>query len=431
MGLWASVKAVLRKIIPAGRTYTDNKFSDLKKQMDKQAKLLDKQQKILDKQQKLLVDIQKGGQNQIKAIESVKQYVDQELKRRDDWGKRAAETARMADGRQVWVIKCPAPEDYIKIRWGDYSYAMSLKRYLERMNIYVILDTREDWGCEEGADVVLVLRGKFFYRPDRRNEKCVYIMWNISHPDMVTKEEYELYDAVCVASLHHTEKLKKELRVPVFPLLQCTDTELFYPAEKAQGSVNYASGSGEERSEDRKAAFGAEENPSEGRKWEYIFIGNSRGIARSCVVWSVEKNIPLRIWGSGWDKILADHMDLIEAPFIENSEIPALYRSAKATLNDHWKDMLDNQFVNNRIFDALACGLPVISDGCDELRAIFPDAVLYYENKEEFEECLRRIEEDYDAVKETVKEQWDMIREKYSFEARAKELVEIAERYKR
>ncbi len=48
------------------------------------------------------------------------------------------------------------------------------------------------------ADVVLVLRGKYFYHPDRRNEKCLYIMWNISHPDMISKAEYELYDVVCV-----------------------------------------------------------------------------------------------------------------------------------------------------------------------------------------------------------------------------------------
>ena len=43
-------------------------------------------------------------------------------------------------------------------------------------------------------------------------------------------------------------------------------------------------------------------------------------------------------------------------------------------------DMLEYQFINNRIFDALACGLPVISDRCRELEEIFPDAVLYYDD---------------------------------------------------
>ena len=40
------------------------------------------------------------------------------------------------------------------------------------------------------------------------------------------------------------------------------------------------------------------------------------------------------------------------------------------------------------------------------------------------------IETDYDAIKAKVDAQWPMIQEKYSFEARAKELVEIAEKYK-
>ena len=84
--------------------------------------------------------------------------------------------------------------------------------------------------------------------------------------------------------------------------------------------------------------------------------------------------------------------------------------------------------LNNRIFDALACGLPVISDSCEELRNIFPDAVLYYETKEDFDRCIRTLETDYASVKEKVLAQWPLIKEKYSFEARA-ELVEIAEKY--
>ena len=121
---------------------------------------------------------------------------------------------------------------------------------------------------------------------------------------------------------------------------------------------------------------------------------------------------------------------LFRSPFIGNDEIPELYRSAKATLNDHWKDMLEHQFVNNRIFDALACGLPVISDGSEELKEIFPDAVLHYSNREEFDACVQQIENDYDKVKQKVLEQWELIRKEYSFEVRARELVEIVEKYR-
>ena len=128
--------------------------------------------------------------------------------------------------------------------------------------------------------------------------------------------------------------------------------------------------------------------------------------------------------------MLGQNKNMVQELFIENSQIPALYRTAKVTLNDHWKDMLDFQFVNNRIFDALACGLPVISDYCDELKEIFPDAVLYYSNKEEFDQCVKEIENNYEEVRARVDAQWPMIKEKYSFEARAKELVEIVGGYR-
>lgn len=362
----------------SGRDYTDQRFNEL--------------EKLLKEQQK----------KQLAAIADVKKYVDQEWKRHDDWVKRAAETRRLAAGRQVWVIKCPAPDAPRKVKWGDYHYAVALKKYLERLDLYVLLDTREDWDCESDADVVLVLRGNGFYRPDRRNEHCLYIMWNISHPDMVTEEEYRLYDVVCIASGFYAEEMRKKLDVPVISLLQCTDTEVFCPEEKWSDH----SGSG------------------------YVFIGNSRGIARNCVMWAADSKIPLRIWGTGWEKILGEDAKLVEAPSIENSEIPELYRNAKATLNDHWQDMLEKQFMNNRIFDALACGTPVISDTFEELAELFPDAVLHYSSRKEFDDCIRRMENEYDSIRESVRKQWPVIQEKYSFEARARELKEIADKYR-
>ena len=377
MSLLSILKNKLRSLVPVSRTYMDNKLKELEKENKKQSKLL---------------------QENSQALKNLQEQINQEFQRRDDWKKRPAENRKLAKDRPIWVIKCPAPDSEKKVRWGDYAYAVALKRYLDRMGKYTVIDLYEDWNCEEDADVVLVLRGREFYRPDRRNEKCLYIMWNISHPEMVTEEEYQLYDVICVGSLHYAKELQKKITVPVVPLLQCTDTELFYPDQEAEKH----------------------------RGKDYLFIGNSRNVARPCVLWAAKDKLPLKIWGAGWKAMLGPDKTMVQDVFIENSDIPALYRSAWVTLNDHWKDMLDYQFVNNRIFDALACGLPVISDCCDELRDIFPDAVLYYSNQEEFRKCVAQLENDYDAIKARVDAQWPMIKEKYSFEARARELVEIA-----
>ena len=166
MFIWTAVKNKLRKFIPVGRTYLDNKLNALNnrfKDLNNRFKELDKDVKRADKRQgKLLEDLRQemrqSSREQLKAIEELKQYIDQELRRRDDWGKRASEIARNAGDRHIWVLKCPAPEGPAKVRWGDYAYALSLKRYLDRLGIYTIVDTREDWDCEENADVVIALR---------------------------------------------------------------------------------------------------------------------------------------------------------------------------------------------------------------------------------------------------------------------------------
>ena len=378
------LKQKLRSLIPVSRTYMDNKLKEL--------------EKANKRQEKILTELQRN----ILPAQELKDCIANEFHRRDEWAKRAIQVQQDAGDRQIWVLKCPAPEGEKKVRWGDYAYAVALKRYLDRMGMYTIIDLHEDWDCEVNADVVLVLRGREFYRPDRRNAKCLYIMWNISHPEMVTEEEYRLYDVICVGSLHYARELQKKLDIPVYPLLQCTDTELFYPDKESEKK----------------------------RGKDYLFIGNSRGVARPCVLWAAKDKLPLKIWGAGWKAMLGPDKTMVQEVFIENSQIPELYRSARVTLNDHWKDMLDYQFVNNRIFDALACGLPVISDCCDELQEIFPDAVLYYNNKEEFDQCVKEIENHYDEVKAKVDAQWPMIREKYSFEERAKELVGIVENYR-
>lgn len=402
------VKGIIRRFWPVSRGYIDRKTRDINNKIERelqlQKQLLAEQKKTLDFALKLSRELQKNGNDILRAVDDVKNYVDQELRRRDEWQKREEENRRIAGERRIWVIKCPAPEGDAKVAWGDYSFAMSLKKELEKLNIFVVVQTWQDWGCEEGADVVIVLRGSRSYRPDRRNKKCVYIMWNISHPDNIQDEEYQLYDVVCVGSKHYAEQLKNKLTVPVVPLLQCTDTDLFYPAEDTDKGLC---------------------------RWNYIFIGNSRGVARSSVMYAVKNELPLCMWGGGWNRILEGHTDLIQAPFIQNSEIPEIYRTSRVSLNDHWQDMLDYQFVNNRIFDALACGLPVISDASDELREIFPEAVLYYNNENEFRNCVEQIENNYDEIREKVLAQWPLIQERYSFKARAQQLKAIADGYHR
>ena len=339
--------------------------------------------------------------NSVKAVDNAWKNYYAEQRRRDDWKVRAEEVSRQAGDKKIWVIKCPAPDSELKSAWGDYPFAKSLAKNLERLGAYVVIDLYQDWSCQVAADYVIVLRGTRSYHPDRTNKKCVYIMWNISHPEDITLDEYNLYDIVCVGSSYYAKQLKGQLTIPVYTLEQCTDTELFYPAEKEPKKLH-----------------------------DYIFVGNSRGVRRESVLWSVDMRLPIEIWGTGWTSFLGSGCTNVVADKIENNLLPDLYRSSLATINDHWQDMLKYQFINNRIFDAVACGLPVITDYCEDLYKIFGDSLLYYRNEEEFRQCILKIENNYDEIRANTLAMWDIIKEKYSFEARAKQIVDIIKEYK-
>lgn len=108
MGFKQKLKRFLRKIVPVGRTYVDKKFKDQEKYIRKQFK---EQERLIKLQQKNMEEMQKNLQK------NLKEYIEQELVRRDNWAKMASETKRVADGRPVWVIKCPATEGEAKFRW--------------------------------------------------------------------------------------------------------------------------------------------------------------------------------------------------------------------------------------------------------------------------------------------------------------------------
>ena len=310
-----------------------------------------------------------------------------------------SERRQLADGKKIWVIKAGFPDEPVKKCWSEYSFSHSLKKYLERFGYYVVIEAWEEWENDEEADVIMLLRGHEAYFPDRKNKDCVYIMWNLSHPDTVTEEEYNAYDLVCIGGERYGNELKKRLKVPVEILPICADTEIFAPDTDPYGEKEY----------------------------DWIFVGNSRYTKRKSVVYSLQNNVPLKIWGRGWEKVLPESVPYVVAENIPNDDLPDLYHNAKVTIDDHYEDMLEKGFINTRIVEALACGLPVISDYSDTLAEMFGDAILYYRDEKEFVEQVRYIQENYREVKERALKLYPVIKENYSFESSAKKLIRFSE----
>ena len=299
-----------------------------------------------------------------------------------------------------WLIKNPAPSDSRRTKWGDYHFGRSLSKYLVRLGHEVQTQYDPGWGEDAPCDIVLVLRGKYPFPPTAAHQGALRVMWNISHPSDVGIEEYETYDLVFVASRTWAERLQTEIETPVRPLLQCTDLEEFTPPLVEDVT---------------------------GRK-DIVFIGNTRDVQRPGVLWAIEYGLPVKIWGRGWDHWSAG--DHVVADYYPNEDLGSRYSRSRATLNDHWDDMKEYGFINNRIFDALACDLPVISDWHDELHSIFPQGILYYRDKGEFELCVERLLLEYPQVLDETREASRMVRGEYSFIVRAEEMAAVVKEHR-
>ncbi|MGM0876118.1 MAG: glycosyltransferase family protein [Bacillota bacterium] len=212
-------------------------------------------------------------------------------------------------------------------------------------------------------------------------------MWNISHPDKIKLSEYETYDLVFVASENYATYLQGKIRTPVYPLLQCTDPEEFFVEKELDNN----------------------------RK-DIIFVGNTRRIKRPSVIWALQLDLPIKVWGMGWEKWL--EQKYIKGSYYQNQNLRKLYSSAKATLNDHYIDMQEKGFINNLVYDALACGLPIISKYNRVLYDLFPKEILYYKNKNEFLECVNKVLYSYSDIKKNVNQVVPIIQKEHSFERR-------------
>jgi len=296
-----------------------------------------------------------------------------------------------------WIIKNPAPpqKDGRQKCWGDYHFGKCLAKYLERCNQIVEIDYYNRWNKNRKSDIVIVLRGLYPYNP----QKNVFnIMWNISHPERITLKEYEKYDIVFIASKSYAKYLKPRIKTPVYTLLQCTDPEEFYVDKELDS-----------------------------KRKDIIFVGNTRGVKRPAIFWAVRSKLPIKIWGLGWDKWISKKY--IQGNYYPNSKLRQLYSKSKVTLNDHLTGMKRMGFINNRIFDALACGLPIISDYNKELYELFPEGILYYRNKKEFLQCIEKIDNSYIEIKKKINDLVPVVKKNHSFEARVKFMLKIIDKH--
>jgi GT2 family glycosyltransferase len=297
--------------------------------------------------------------------------------------------------RLRWAIKNAAPAGPGGERWGDTHFAVALATALRAHGQEVVVDRRPEWDRPTGRhdDVVLVLRGLVEHEP---SPEQVSMLWVISHPELVTREEVRGYDRVLAAGHRWAERRSRDWAVGIEPLLQATDPDLFH----VDAGI-----------------------PDSGEK--VLFVGNSRRILRPVVRDALAAGLPLSVYGDLWSGLVPD--EVVRARSIPNESLAAAYRSAGVVLNDHHDAMRADGFISNRLFDAVASGARVITDPVDGLAELFGPSVQVYETPDELRRLATLADPDSvfgdDASRRVAA---DRVRAEHSFDARARRLVEVA-----
>lgn len=257
-----------------------------------------------------------------------------------------------------WTVDTSVTAGWWAEAWGDWHFARSLARALERLGQQVSVDTKQARGRSTRSldDVVLTLRG--LDAPDPVPGP-VNLLWVISHPGEVTASEVGSYDAAFAASTTWAEDRSAQWGIRVDPLLQCTDAELFHPGRGvAEPSSNV------------------------------VFVGNARrGSSRPILEHALDSGVELELYGTGWEGRAQEHLVAEKVP---NADLGRIYAEAGVVLNDHWEDMRELGFISNRLFDAVACGARVLSDPVAGASELFGGSVVFCTTSSQVEQALRQ-----------------------------------------
>jgi hypothetical protein len=308
--------------------------------------------------------------------------------------RRRPRTVELPDGNVVpvlrWALRTAVPVGPRGEWWGDIHFARALADGLRQLGQEVVVDAypARHRPTRHLDDVTIALRGP---EPISPSPHGVSILWVISHPDEIDASALSGFDLVYAASTPWAARSSEAWSRRIVPLLQCTDPRRFHPSGRARTS-------------------------------EIVFVGTARGIYRPSVVTPVRAGIPVRVFGPDWRGWIP--ASAIAGTGVANEDLPPLYEGAAVVLNDHWPSMQREGFIANRPYDVVAAGGRVISDHVQGIEDVFGGAVVTYRTPDELLALLRG---DLDSIFPSPDRLADIsrtIRERDSFEARARTLLD-------
>jgi spore maturation protein CgeB len=156
-------------------------------------------------------------------------------------------------------------------------------------------------------------------------------------------------------------------------------------------------------------------------------VAKSRGVFRTAVADAIAEGIRPAIYGSGWEPFVDP--ELVVDTHIANDELPVVYSSVGVLLNDHWQTMYEWGFASNRLFDALACETPLISDDLAEITELFDGTVLTYRDAKELRTHVDAVLADPIRALARAARGREIVTRRHTFDHRAAQFLDALRRH--
>ncbi|WP_159086898.1 glycosyltransferase family protein [Loktanella sp. Alg231-35] len=290
------------------------------------------------------------------------------------------------EGPLHFAIKTNVPRPAVQTNWGDYHFAVGLQKALERQGHSATVRTRKHWNrVDKDNEIDLVIKG---HTPHEPRPGHTTLQWLISS-NVEDKADHSFVASAPLLS--KMQSAKGERSTSLLP--QAFDPE--------------------------RMPLPDPEEPRSG----VLFVGIARRGKRPIVNFALQAGAELDVWGPGWED--TDAAPFVRGRNLDNSALGQYYAKAEVVLNDHTRVMRRQGLVSNRIFDALACGTPVISDPVAWLPDDMRPFVECVRDGAEFSAALARIRAETKKKRKARFEFAARMRSEHSFDARAAEIVRV------
>jgi O-antigen biosynthesis protein len=164
---------------------------------------------------------------------------------------------------------------------------------------------------------------------------------------------------------------------------------------------------------------------------DYCFTGSYWNDPREIMDMLEPAELPynFKLYGKNWEKI--EKFKNYYQGFVNYNKLPEIYASTKIVIDDANRATKKYGAVNSRVFDALACGTLVVTNGALGAEETFNGKLPVFTSKKELNHMIEYYISNDDERNKKIVELQQLVLEKHTYNNRASTLKEILEEYSR